>query len=70
MQVDSNSHSSSLPRGLVVEVAETREDWMDSVIDLYSEHSEVPRRICRNDGTCRKIGADPEHSWRLGENPS
>jgi hypothetical protein len=35
---------------------------MNSFIDLCNENSKVPRRICRNNGTCRKIGTVPERA--------
>jgi hypothetical protein len=35
---------------------------MNSFIDLCNENSKVPRRICRNDGTCRKIGTIVDES--------
>ena len=41
---------------------------MDSFIDLCSENSQVPRRICRNDGTCRKIGAIVDEEQLAAEN--
>jgi len=33
---------------------------MNPFIDFCNENSKVPRRICRNDGTCRKIGTGRE----------